>query len=381
MATDICLNVVCNQRLRQMLFTIPPSRFNPVSPYPQYTQNQLNMRRKAEILNYNAAKSNSKTNNFTKVEKYALLVNGRNQNQSYANIYDLSYSKTLYKQTADGTFNTTTVNGNVIVANVNLNGDITKTNPLNTPEIVTFKTIKMAQTALCNSNLDMVPTPTSSSDVPGPISYLIRDVSVPLYNYATNNNAYSINPSTNNPMWSVIPISNTYCSQTSITNIFSLGISDLIDQSSYNFSFTTPFSLGFYSSIDASGSFSISDVSIKVLFSGSEIQGLNPIISFNYIKNGVNTIYSSNSDISLNFNTNQSITQRYSGFLTVANLNLFTSPGYIYDVAVKFTFTNPIFKGGTPISYSYGAYCNLTQVSTSINPNSLDFSKFAITAT
>lgn len=63
----------CATRLDQMLNNVPPARYTPPSPYPQYTQYQLDMRRKAEILKYN--NSGTKTNNPTKKQKFAYIVN------------------------------------------------------------------------------------------------------------------------------------------------------------------------------------------------------------------------------------------------------------------------------------------------------------------
>ena len=65
---------ICEQINRRALLNVPPPRYTPVCPYPQYTQFQLDMRRKAEILKYRANASNLKTNNFTKAEKYSMLV-------------------------------------------------------------------------------------------------------------------------------------------------------------------------------------------------------------------------------------------------------------------------------------------------------------------
>ena len=52
---DICNNIICNllqQRSRFFSLLSPVQRYNPISPYPNFTQAQLDMRRKAEILLY-----------------------------------------------------------------------------------------------------------------------------------------------------------------------------------------------------------------------------------------------------------------------------------------------------------------------------------------
>ena len=44
------IKTACEQRKFNMLFNIPPVRNEIVSPYPTFTKNQLDMRRKTEIL-------------------------------------------------------------------------------------------------------------------------------------------------------------------------------------------------------------------------------------------------------------------------------------------------------------------------------------------
>jgi hypothetical protein len=50
---DSQLTTACQQRKMQMLFNIPPIRYEKVSPYtqyPQFSQRDFDMRRKVEIL-------------------------------------------------------------------------------------------------------------------------------------------------------------------------------------------------------------------------------------------------------------------------------------------------------------------------------------------
>jgi len=71
----IDIKQVCIQRSRLQLYNIPPPRYNIVSPYPQFTPYQINMRRKAEILKYPRA---SQSNQLTKAQKFSQLVNNTN---------------------------------------------------------------------------------------------------------------------------------------------------------------------------------------------------------------------------------------------------------------------------------------------------------------
>jgi hypothetical protein len=64
------------------LNNIPPIRMNLLSPYPKYERFDLDMRRKVEILKYDNNNSNTKTNNFTKNQKWSMLINGVSANAS-----------------------------------------------------------------------------------------------------------------------------------------------------------------------------------------------------------------------------------------------------------------------------------------------------------
>ena len=138
----LCAQLTAKRQLR--LTTIPPTRVElQESPYTTYTKYQLDMRRKAEILKYN---KNNKTNKMTKAQEWSSIVNG------------------------NGPVNQSRINA--IINN-------------NNPE--------------CPDDL-LIPTPTSSSDIPGPIINLVYDETVPLYNYNKNTDAYTIlQNSENNP--------------------------------------------------------------------------------------------------------------------------------------------------------------------------------------
>lgn len=64
----------CNQRRLNMLFYIPTNREELVKPDPNFTTEQLNMRRKVEILKYN--KNVNKNNNLTQKTNFARLARG-----------------------------------------------------------------------------------------------------------------------------------------------------------------------------------------------------------------------------------------------------------------------------------------------------------------
>jgi hypothetical protein len=80
-ATDTAdISKLCSQRKLNMLFNVPPTRFTPVSPYTytlngelKYTKEQLDMRRKVEILKYD--KSSTQGSKQTKKEKWVQMNN------------------------------------------------------------------------------------------------------------------------------------------------------------------------------------------------------------------------------------------------------------------------------------------------------------------
>ena len=122
-------NTVCTtvQNLRRSLvFNVPGTRYTPINPYSLgYTQAQLDMRRKAEILQYNK-NANGKS---SKKEKYVTAVKGSLQRRTFSNYY--------------------------------------------------LKAVQTGDEQLCPSDI-LIPTLTTASDVPGPAMYLNYDPTVPL---------------------------------------------------------------------------------------------------------------------------------------------------------------------------------------------------------
>jgi len=152
-SSNICDNIAYQNALiikqRFQLKNIPPQRFDNLASNPyipsggSYTQQQLDMRRKAEILKYTASKSNTKTNNLTKSERWAQLVNGKQPSQSF-------------------------IQQNIISQNSNS---------------ITIQT--------CPSGT-IIQTPSYACGVPGPITTLYLDPAIPLYNYATGQDTYGL---------------------------------------------------------------------------------------------------------------------------------------------------------------------------------------------
>jgi hypothetical protein len=150
-----------------------------------------------------------------------------------------------------------------------------------------------------------------------------------------------------------------------------LGILDPIDQPSYNFSFSTPFSIYYSCNYDGSfnnGTVAISNITPKVFYSGSQVTYINP--TFNY---SIGDVSSVTFNILSNNGNSPSYVQIYSGILTVSNLNLYTVAGYVYDVALNFTLKSNVTvnaaTNNTIKNINFGVYCNLTQPLTTNNQN------------
>jgi hypothetical protein len=167
--TDLsaCEYVIAERRACA-LFNTPSARFGMTwSPYGTYSKSQVDMRRKTEILAYANSASSSKTNNWTKNQKWSALINRSNTRYRMANCP-----------------------GNKVDEN---------------------------QTA---------PTWTTACDVPGPPMVLQYDPIVPLYNYlgTLQQRTYSVLPEDNTPYklyyrneWTTTTTSGTTVNTTSTT--------------------------------------------------------------------------------------------------------------------------------------------------------------------
>jgi hypothetical protein len=293
MTTTDC--AVLEQLRKSRVNTIKPLRIElQPSPYSTYTQKQLDMRRKAEILQYSAVSSNTKTNNLTKKEKFALIAKGTTQ----------------------------TISDSISTTNV------------------------------CDNPLLLVPT--SSSDVPGPIEYLYNDPTVPLYNPSSSVNSkngqnYISTETTYTSKWEIDGNSNIFCTTDEASNSFStLYIRDAIDAYVYKFSMTIPLSIDISGTLNTTKynsdlDFSRNDVSVSLSTFECEIYYNDVLLNNTSLTNPVVptydttnltsfTIHKSDTDASLNFNATI-----YVGEMIIGNIQLFTSTPYVYDIVFKTT--------------------------------------------
>lgn len=298
--TDICNNPVysdvgltCDliaQRNRFLSLLGPPPRYNNPTPYPKNTQFDLNMRRKVEILKY---KNNStQSNQQTKAQRYASIMKGPFQGNTQT-IVDKS--------------------GNLqYVANI---------------------------TSGC-PNDELIPTLTTSCDVPGPPMYLYYNPNIPLYNYLPNQNAYSILD---------VPVALPYNYFTS-SNILSLNGNNStfitvavvnVNNNYITFNLSVPISIYISGQISADKNNTFTDLS-------GSINLINVHFSVNYINNAVKT----NPNYSYNFNTssfgfktkppNKNINNysfngyAYIGNINISNITVNTSNGFVLDFKLLF---------------------------------------------
>jgi len=302
---------IFNQRRKMQLLNMPPTRYTPISPYPTYTQFQLNMRRKVEILKYSANNSNSKTNNFTKSEKWKQLITGNYQRRTIPQ-YDIAQA---------------VINNNVID---------------------------------CSSNYS-IPIPSSSSGIPGPTVYLYEDPAIPLYNYNVVR-SYSILDENNDAKWNTNPYNDIVFKNSNENLLTLLGIRQYIDKPTYVFNIQTSVGIYVLGTINSTGysspiSFSITDIKCNIYYNDNFV--LSPTVRYSGLTN-----------LNLNIQNSQMgqfNASIYVGNITIDNFTLSTVNNMVYDIKLIFTVSQP--SGPSFTITNYGATCNLSQNNLNIANN------------
>ena len=289
---------MCQQRARQQLLNIPPTRFTPVSPYPQYTQFQLDMRRKAEILQYSNNNTNTKTNNLTRVETYSMLMKN--------------------------------------------------------PPVISSSTIAQIAEGGCQEDR-FKPTPSSSCDVPGPPIDLFYDPTVILYNYQSQIvRSYGVENSLNptNP-WNTF--SRAEISMSSLTAqpnpayypLFTIAFTNLCKQGQTIYAFTAPMQILMNGVATASvlqtGSFNvtflITSLFIDVYYNSTLMSTSDPSQK-NASLSGLAILQSlQRTSVTVEVTNNEPFSiVFYLGLLRATNMLISTYPGFIYDVRLRPSF-------------------------------------------
>lgn len=305
---------IMDQRRQRFLYNRPNVRLELVSPYPDYTSFQLNMKRKAEILKYEGNRNSSMTNNFTKKENWSKFVNGST---------------------------------NIKTTNYNIDNNLIDTG------------------CILNKNL---PTLTTRCNVPGPPILLYNDPDIPLYNYGNQmyNRTYATESIKEDAKWYAFTKQYTeffkseemYIDEdvnTSIqTRTIDIGVIELttlhtesyrlfnlsipvafwimgvqhditMDTTEYNYDST------YNSNINKTIIMSISSATVEVYYNDTLIQ-----------LDGTQSVIVSNTK-SFTFNTNNLTKDYYAlqyvGNININNLLLPTSSGYIYTIKLTVVYT------------------------------------------
>jgi hypothetical protein len=359
---------VCDQikqRKKQMVFSVPPIRLEKASPYPSYTKLQLDMRRKAEILQYKGNSQASKGNNPTKKQQFRQVISGYNQFRSYATLYNTE-ATVVYDESTDISSVTYTTTAS-----------------------------KVADVSTCG----IVYSSSRNSGVPGPAIQLYLDPDVPLYNYKTTTEAVGVQNTDVTDKIRFAIGDNIYIGDDVSGNLFSLSVQSGIDQNVYNFEFEIPFS--YYitgtATTDLSADFyngntletAFQDLSFNMetvpfnfytMYSSQLVDNGNstPTIEVvSDISNGFafdlsNVDFGDPTDLSYQF---QGIV--YGGIIKVSNVTLATPNGAVYDFKLEpnvSTLTNnnanivsDLSENFTPNPIQMGVICNITENYTGVD--------------
>jgi hypothetical protein len=342
---DVCTNTAylnsINQKTRFQLFNIPAVRYDNLAnnPYEKinvntgqpYTKDDLDMRRKAEILKYSSNRMSTQTNNLTKAQKFAQAVNGYSQQSTLTQAF----------------------------INANIENGVVNTCPPGT----------------------IIKTPSSASGVPGSL-LLYDDPTIPIYNLVNDTTASGIINQLQNPYSSGFKYSannNVMIDMTKSSTLFTTYIFNT-PTNKYSFSFTTPILIQFYSSLNSDTTYppvdstprfqiTLNYVDVNVNYSFSPISLKTNTIS--YVLNNTTMAKQTILDISLNPQTNSFNGSYYLGTITVSNIVLPVSLGYIYDFQLSTKFSVNYPTGTTyPTYYKNPTISSVLNVTDSIKPSS-----------
>jgi hypothetical protein len=273
-----------NNRYDNLSQTLNPyTKINPTTN-AKLTQYELDMRRKVEILKYDKSTNVS----LTKKQSWTQIVKGSSQRRTYSQAFISALRNGTASIDADS---------------------------------INCKTI------------------STSAGIPGTPFYLQLDPNVPLYKYITTNTYATQNVESTLKM-SDISNYDILSNEPFLTTIY---IGPAIDDNYGNFTLIVPIGLNvtgnyqyFPNSIDVSGTFTVKipveNISVSVKYGGADVT-LNaiPIISFDsslsQISGKTPTILVNNASFSGKI---------YIGNMTISNLGLAISPGFIYEISIQY---------------------------------------------
>jgi hypothetical protein len=293
------INRVKKQKLQQqILFPDTPSRIDSLrdSPYSETQNNttlrfQLDMRRKAEVLKYDVG--NTKTNNLTKKESFALVMRGS--------------APPISKGYIDANSNESAIRNGILVLNCN------------------------------NKNLPFT-SPSSACGVPNDyrngINTLYCDPTVPLYNYINPILTRSYGIINSSEPITVIRYSN-YRDTTS--KVSTIEFTDNAVNPSYVVNILNiPLGIQIYGDISSNSE----HVSLDPILINSTLFQLNTYYEGELVTPNSTYIYTftpnnNNCIVDVSSNTAKDgdtfSATAYIGMLSISNIALYASPGYLYD--------------------------------------------------
>ncbi len=395
-----------------------PLRFEITSPYtgttltnpninnisPLFTKQQLDMRRKAEILQYK--KNSTQGNQQTKAEKFSKIVSGpfqRRTKYDYPSSIGIIYSigninlaslqpASIQQQITENVLNlysngltinrdnlsiyltNNSIRVNVINKVLYLSKEVIQNFIISTLSNITdFIT---EQTTLdftvnwsfnynntiynvgdCPTDL-YLPTPTTSSNVPGPIINLQYEKNVPLYNYSSvNNNALIEDTNEENP-WIFSSSNNIVATNNSPETLFTLSIG--VTDNFFNlFNFSTPikFFINGYNSNrnNITEKIIIRNIYINATFAGTSIPNLTYKINNSDFTSINSSFIIAGSDTNEYFEMVQ-----YLGMLNITDLRLSTQFGFVYEIKVNFNIGTDFDGRNNYTNLNIGVYMNTT---------------------
>ncbi len=288
---------ICNQRRMNMLYNIPLPRVAPVNPYINddgsstgITQDQINMRRKVEILKYN--NQPSQTNKLTRAEIYAQRTSGR--------------------------------------YNIRIGTDLTS---INCP------------------NDSTIPTLSTSSDIPGNPVILYEDPNIPLYNYKPNTTGFGDQIYDDTTELIFNPYSNAGSLVPALTDIAQLVIRKRILTDITSFNYRIPISLSITGSnvpismASTLVNISLSCISVDIYYNNSQFAQPTTYSLNTTGLSGVSIVMNATSDISQNSIVPDTFDFKavlYIGFINMENIRLTTEPYFIYTFKINVPYVSTI---------------------------------------
>lgn len=310
--SDSTIRNACEQRKISMQFNIPPVRNELVSPYPNFTSSQLNMRRKVEILKY--AKQSTQPRRITSKEQQAQILRGNYRGNTLfcPDDYKISYSSSA--SGVPGPYIQLVEDKSVPLYNYLPNR---LANAIEVREDNTEWSIYVSSNIVCPAGLDNV---TNFS------TFLIRDaIKKDIYTYTY-----------------IAPI------------VYNLqGISIPIDTS------------GVILKID------LNSISTQIYYGANEIANNTSATSFANNSFQI-TLQPSSSITTDTYNYSASV---YVGYMTISNIYLNTSPGFSYNFGITYNasksidYTNVSTNVSTTVSTDTTTILNNTTFSVVANVN------------